>query len=333
MVSEIVSIVMATYNGEKYIRQQLDSILEQTYSNFEVIVVDDASTDETLAILYEYSTLDSRIMVHHNEFNCGVVANFERGVRLAKGEFIAFSDQDDVFRKDKIAILVKTFSTNQKCDMVVSDLSLIDGKGSVIAESMWKNQRLAPLSGHPFIRLLYKNFATGCAMMIRRRLLDMALPFPQNCLVHDWWLAIVASGENAGGICLVNQSLTSYRQHGNNVIGAVGKDYTTRLTLRKIVARIFEEQRVRIFYETTKFDSRKQINRLTDYLLCNFWSKGDRLLIENMLNYHHRLIVLEQSSNYVKILCALQRMKFARMTGRTLRETAEIIYFTVFPFK
>src|SRR5665811_477003 len=137
MNSELVSIVMATYNGEKYLRQQLDSILEQTYQHFELIVVDDASTDETLSILEEYAALDDRIHVFPAERNLGLVPNFERGLRLAEGDFIALSDQDDIFRKDKIELLLTALKDHPKRDLVLSDLSLIDANGNNIAHSMW----------------------------------------------------------------------------------------------------------------------------------------------------------------------------------------------------
>src|SRR3990172_731979 len=123
MNSELVSIVMATYNGEKYLRQQLDSILEQTCQHFELIVVDDASTDETLSILNEYAASDDRIHVYPAEKNMGLVANFERGLKLAKGEFIALSDQDDIFRNDKIELLLNALKAHPDRDLAVSDLS------------------------------------------------------------------------------------------------------------------------------------------------------------------------------------------------------------------
>jgi glycosyltransferase involved in cell wall biosynthesis len=137
MNSEMVSIVMATYNGEKYLRQQLDSILEQTYQHIELVVVDDASTDKTLSVLEEYAAMDSRVHVFPAEKNLGLVANFERGLRLANGEFIMLADQDDIFRKDKIELQLAALQDHPNRDLVVSDLSLIDESGKEIAPSMW----------------------------------------------------------------------------------------------------------------------------------------------------------------------------------------------------
>jgi len=217
---ELVSIVMATFNGEKYLRKQLNSILNQDYRYLEVIIVDDASTDSTQTILEEYSQQDTRINYMCAEDNAGASASFERALGLAKGEFIAFADQDDVFEVQKISILIEILKKNPGRDVVASDLCLIDEAGVIIADSMWKHQRLRTTEGKPFNQLLYMNFVTGCAMMIRRRLLNIAMPFPVDCIVHDWWLAVVCCSAHGGGLVLVDQPLTLYRQHGSNSIGA-----------------------------------------------------------------------------------------------------------------
>lgn len=235
MSNEVVSIVMTTFNGEKYLRQQLDSILQQTYQYLELIVVDDASMDGTLSILEEYAALDDRIHIFPAKKNLGLVANFERGLKLAKGDFIALSDQDDIFRRDKIELLLTELKDYPSCDLAISDLSLIDKDGNEFAQSMWHYQKLNPKQGKPFRRLLYSNFATGCAMMFRRRLLYLATPFPANCIVHDWWLAVVAASSKGGGICLVKEPLTAYRQHLSNVIGA---RVAYKLNAKRVIARI-----------------------------------------------------------------------------------------------
>lgn len=217
---ELVSIVMATFNGEKYLRQQLNSILNQDYRYLEVIIVDDASTDSTQTILEEYSQQDTRVNYMCAEDNAGASVSFERALGLATGEFIAFADQDDIFEVQKISILVEILKENPGRDVVASDLCLIDEAGVIIADSMWKHQQLRTTEGKPFNQLLYMNFVTGCAMMIRRRLLNIAIPFPVDCIVHDWWLAVVCCSAHGGGLVLVDQPLTLYRQHGSNSIGS-----------------------------------------------------------------------------------------------------------------
>lgn len=219
MSNEFVSIVMATYNGSKYLRQQLDSIVNQSHQNFELIVVDDCSIDDTVLIIKEYQAWDGRIRLYTSDKNKGFVANFERGLKLAKGEFIVLADQDDIFRQDKIELSVNKLNVYSECDLVVSDLSLIDSEGRLFSHSMWQLLKLRPSAGRPFRRLILSNFATGCAITIRRRLLNIALPFPEGIVSHDWWFAVVAASQRGGGICLISEPLTLYRQHEFNAIG------------------------------------------------------------------------------------------------------------------
>lgn len=313
MSSDLVSIVMATYNGMRYLRQQLDSILQQTYQHYELIVVDDASTDETLSILYEYAALDERIHVFPAERNFGLVANFERGLRLAKGEFIALSDQDDIFRKDKVELLLAALKNNPDRDLAISDLTLIDEDGGEIAPSLWHYQKLKPMQGKPFRRLLYSNFATGCAMMLRRRLLELAFPFPPDCIVHDWWLAVVASSSKGGGICLVKEPLTAYRQHRLNVIGARAED---DVTAKRIISRINAPPRgASVYNKRMELYRKLHIVRLSGYLLSLVWSSNERSII-----MQNRALFLDYANDahrnlFGRISRLPQRLSHAMMTG------------------
>lgn len=329
MNSEMVSIVMATYNGEKYLRQQLDSILEQTYQHFELIVVDDASTDKTLSILNEYAAMDDRIQVFPAERNLGVVKNFERGLKLARGEFIALSDQDDVFCRDKIDLMVNTLKDNSKRDLVLSDLSLIDANGNQIALSMWRYAKLKPKQGKPFRRLLYANFATGCAMMVRRRLLELAVPFPPDCIVHDWWLAVAAASSKAGGICLVNKKLTAYRQHGSNVLGA---KEAGSLKMGAIIPRIKASPRGRAVFEERMSLYKPDLNRLTGYLQCSVWSSEDRMIIEQS----RALFVDYASDAHCTLISRIsklpQRLRHALITGGVASCLSAVMH-TISPYK
>jgi glycosyltransferase involved in cell wall biosynthesis len=329
MNSELVSIVMATYNGEKYLRQQLDSILQQTYRHFELIVVDDASTDGTLSILEEYAASDDRIHVFPAEKNLGLVANFERGLRLAKGDFIALSDQDDIFRNDKIELLLTALKDHPNRDLVLSDLSLIDEDDKEIAPSMWRYQRLSPKHGKPFRRLLYSNFATGCAVMLRHRLLEIALPFPPDCIVHDWWLAVVSASSKGGGICLVKEPLTAYRQHRSNVIGARAADNI----MVKIIYRIKTPARgSSIFDKRMDLYKKMHLHRLTGYLQSSVWSSRERMIIEQS-----RALILDYASdvhrNLISRISKLpQRLRHALITGG-VASCLPVVMQTISPYK
>lgn len=313
MNSDLASIVMATYNGEKYLRQQLDSILQQTYQYFELIVVDDASTDETLSILNEYAASDDRIHVYPAEKNMGLVANFERGLKLAKGEFVALSDQDDIFRKDKIELLLNVLKDNPGCDLATSDLSLIDDESNEIAQSMWRYQRLNPKPGKPFRRLLRSNFATGCAMMFRQRLLELAIPFPPDCVVHDWWLAVIASSAKGGGICLIEEPLTEYRQHRANVLGARAAD---NRSARNIIVQIKSPHRGEsAFVERMNKYKKLYVNRLAGYLQLPVWSAKERKIIEQDMVLYLDYQRDSQRNLFCRILKLPHRFRHALVSG------------------
>lgn len=329
MNSELVSIVIATYNGERYLRQQMSSILEQTHPNFELIVVDDASTDETLSILNEFAALDNRIHVVTAEKNMGLVANFERGLKLAKGNFIALSDQDDIFRKDKIERLLNKLNDHPQCDLVISDLSLIDDAGGVIAQSLWAYQKIKPQSGTPFRRLLYLNFATGCAMMFRRRLLEFALPIPQNCMVHDWWLAVVATSSKGGGICLVRESLTAYRQHDANVLGAMA---AMEITLESAISRVKASSRGAVLVEQRVAVWRPHIARLDGYLQRHFWTERERSIIKDLRSTIVRYLE-DANQGLLSRLSELPRRLSYVATTKSLTKFLRELFVTIWPSK
>lgn len=208
----LISIAMATYNGEKYIEKQLDSIYAQTYKNIEVIVTDDGSTDRTVEILKQYSKMHG-LKYFINEKNMGFVKNFEKAITLCKGEYIALSDQDDVWETHKIYTL---YHHMEDALLIHSDASLIDESGELTASSYTQNS-------HKVLRrdireYFFNNDATGCTMMFSRKLLSTILPMPENIIAHDWWIAIQAKQE--GKVTYAPEALVQYRQHQNNQIGA-----------------------------------------------------------------------------------------------------------------
>ncbi|MDD5052225.1 MAG: glycosyltransferase family 2 protein [Sulfuricurvum sp.] len=202
--NNLISIAMATYNGEIFLHKQLDSILKQTYSNFELIICDDHSTDNTLKILTEYSKHDSRIRIYSNPINIGFVKNFEKALALCTGEYIALADQDDIWEKEKLAVLIHEIGPNL---LIHSNCSIIDDQDHVISLYWKKNvDTFVDLKS-----LLFRNVVTGCTILIKKDLLLTALPFPEEITYHDWWLAICAAADKK--ICYTDKSLTQYRQH------------------------------------------------------------------------------------------------------------------------
>ncbi len=223
-MQELVSIAMTTYNGEKYLREQLDSIFNQTYANIEIIVCDDKSSDETVRILQEYAE-KFRLQYYVNEKNLGYVKNFEKAISLCQGDYIALADQDDVWLSDKIELLLKNINNNL---LIHSDCSLIDENSNLLARE-WKGKIL---SHNNFNDFLYSNVVTGCTVMFSKKLLNDILPFPDGLVYHDWYLAILAAKANK--ICYIPNKLIKYRQHPNQDTGAIAPNKYLSLILNPL---------------------------------------------------------------------------------------------------
>lgn len=215
-MSPLVSVAMATCNGARFLREQLESIYAQTYSAIEVVVSDDQSTDETPAILREYERTRG-LKFEINDTRLGVTKNFERTVRRCSGEFIALADQDDIWLPEKIERLVANIGESS---LICSDAQLCDDRGVVFAPSFYRYARiLVPPQSLARQWSLVANFVTGCATLFRRGLLDEALPIPTGAPIHDWWFAIVAARQK--GVRFLDEPLLLYRQHDNNEVGVV----------------------------------------------------------------------------------------------------------------
>jgi len=226
MPDTLVSVVVATYNGEKYVGLQLDSIIQQTHRNIEVIVVDDCSTDNTYSVLKKYAEDYPNIKIFANETNAGYVKNFEKGMLLAKGNYIALSDQDDIWELDKIAILLREIGDHE---IIYSNSALIDSEGNSLHKTTSDVRRQFGYSDC----LMYAigAWAPGHAMLITRDLVNRCLPFP-NIVTHDFWLGFIATTK--GPLKFISKPLVNYRQHDSNVFGSVKvkgrkkKKYTTQ---------------------------------------------------------------------------------------------------------
>ncbi len=227
---QLISIGLATYNGEKYLAEQLDSIFSQTYKNIEVVVTDDGSTDKTVEILEIYAKAYG-LKYFVNEKNIGFVKNFEKVISLCTGEYIALADQDDVWKKDKLMMLYNNIGD---AILIHSDAELIDASGRRLSSSYTKaaNKVLRKNSFEYF----FNNDVTGCTVLFKKKLLHSLLPFPQNVLVHDWWLAICACKN--GDIKYLDEPLIFYRQHEHNQIGAAN---TSRVHSHILRAKAYEK--------------------------------------------------------------------------------------------
>ena len=202
----LISVALSTYNGARYLREQIDSVLAQAGVAIEIVVVDDCSVDQTTAILAEYASRDMRLRWQRNERNLGPTASFERAMALCAGEYIAPCDQDDVWRPDKLARLYEAIGD---CDLVYCDSEYIDAEGNPLGRRVSDGSTM--LAGKSPLTFLFGNSVSGHACLLRRDLFDRSRPFPERAY-HDWWLALCAAGRN--GVRYLNEPLVRFRRHG-----------------------------------------------------------------------------------------------------------------------
>lgn len=200
----MISVCMATYNGEKYIKEQLDSILLQIGDKDEIIISDDGSSDATIEIVESYQ--DSRIKIYRNSFK-NLILNFEFALKQASGDFIFLSDQDDVWLPNKVQVSISYLMHN---DIVVSNCQVVNQQLIVINKSFFElNKTKKGLFSN-----LIKNSYLGCCLAFRKEILSKVLPFPKNIPMHDIWLGFVA--ELFYKIKFIEEPLMLYRRHGGN---------------------------------------------------------------------------------------------------------------------
>lgn len=223
-----VSIVMATYNGERYLKEQIESILSNTYSNWTLEICDDGSADKTVSIGKEYEErFPDRIKVHQNSKNLGVVLNFLEGARRADGDYVMFCDQDDVWLKDKIDKTLKfMLNTEEEHGQAVpisvfSDAKVVDEHLQEINSSFHKSNKLN-CTKLDLAHILMENKLIGCTIMFNKALKEKLDQLPKKARVHDWWIGLIAA--SFGKIAYFSETTILYRQHGHNVIG--NQDYT-----------------------------------------------------------------------------------------------------------
>jgi glycosyltransferase involved in cell wall biosynthesis len=269
MREELVSIVMATYNGEKYIEEQLDSILSQTYKNIEIIIYDDASTDFTAHILRKYKNkFPLNLSLGHR--NLGYTGSFEKALSLARGKWIALADQDDIWNVNKIEKLVQFIGDYS---LIYSDMAIANQKGEIIINSKSKGLFTGYRSSYQLKYLLFKNSIAGCTMLINRDVLKHALPFPE-CCIHDHWLAIVACKLN--GILFYDEPLLKYRLHEKSSIGIIRTSFLR--DIRRIIGAPESDHRKYLF--------RNRLKWLTILMSHPLFDESDKVWINKVIELY-----------------------------------------------
>ncbi len=221
--SKTVSIAMCTYNGEKFIRDQLNSIINQTFLPDEVVICDDGSTDSTIRIAKEIlKKVPFQVRIFRNTERLGYIKNFEKAVSLARGDIIFLSDQDDIFYPNKIKSLYNELIFNENAYLIFSNANLIDENGSKLNKNLWESVRFTENEQKKFIVdpmkiLLKHNVVTGATIAFKKELLQYALPFYDLC-PHDTWIALVTAVIHKK-ILLHSEPLMGYRIHSHQTIG------------------------------------------------------------------------------------------------------------------
>jgi glycosyltransferase involved in cell wall biosynthesis len=304
--SSLVSVVLGTYNGEAYLEEQLRSVLAQTYSNLEIIAIDDGSKDGTVRILREYAAKDARIKVVINEQNLGYIRNFEKGCRLSTGKWIAVCDQDDYWMPAKIEKMVAAIGEYPMiyCDSVVCDEHLQE-TGPRISDLVHYQ------SFDDCRQLCVFSRMYGHATLITRALFDRSSPFIPE-MPHDGWLAYHAT--LFGGVQYLPEVLVKYRQHAANVFGVVGRKRKKDSRAQRSEKKKKELQRIRTrmkaYYEACpdSLAPQKKLLRALVETYRNFSPWNDLRRVGLFFANYKFLLTVKRYSTFRKYLFCLKML-------------------------
>lgn len=284
-----IQIALATYNGAGFLREQLDSILAQSKSDWQILVRDDGSSDGTVEIIREYCRNHGKIDLVKGAQGqpLGTVQNFAELLRQSESDYVMLADQDDVWLPHKIEITLLKMKELESAHgkdtplLVHTDLKVVDGDLKVLANSLWHFQKSDPERGAKLCRLLLQNVATGCTMMVNKALRDRALPIPLEAIMHDWWLALTAAA--FGHIGYISEPTVLYRQHGRNDTGA--RSWNAGHVLRQLT----DLQSTRQTMRRTQTQAAAFLHRFNDELRPH-----DRALVEAYAGIHEQGFLLRR---------------------------------------
>ena len=236
MKKPCVAILMATFNGERFVAEQIKSIQEQTFTDWTLYVRDDLSTDATLPVVQNMAKKDKRIVIVSNYERGGAKKNFEALLRDVSADYYFFSDQDDIWMPKKIEMTLEKMKEveNQHPGVPVAihtDLQVVNQELQIIAPSFWQMARIAPSLLRTAEELSAHCLITGCTLLINQKAKDVSLPFPPEAIMHDAWIALRVA-VCKGFIREVNTTTMLYRQHTSNTLGA--KDFRRHYVRNKI---------------------------------------------------------------------------------------------------
>ena len=291
----LVSVAMATYNGEKYIAEQLESIINQSYKNIELVITDDASVDGTVTIIKRFQQQCDFITLFINPVNSGVTNTFEHSFKNCKGDFIAIADQDDIWELQKIALLLNAIVEE---DAVYSNSELVDKAGQPIGQLFNSLMQLQSYySGAPF---LMGNCIPGHTIIMRSSFTKTILPLPKT-IMFDRWISFCAAANH--GIKYIDRPLVKYRQHDTNTIGTGSSKNRTSLKTR---AEQFNEKLAELKILTTAPISneatRQTLSRMLE-LFTRKWSIQRSIFFFKNID---ELLVVKNKPRFRKLLYCIK---------------------------
>ncbi len=297
----LVSVVIATFNGARFIREQLESIINQSYHHLEIIITDDASTDETVPIVREYCLKYDHVKLLRSETNLGFLKNFERGVLFCRGEYIALSDQDDIWLPEKIEILMHARKDHA---LVYCNSELIDAQGKSLGVKLTDLKNLIDFDSP--INYTVGGTASGHAMLVKREAILQSLPWPAM-VTHDYWIGFVSTF--FAPLKFVDKVLVLYRQHDANVVGVTaGGAKATRRKKTKEERNELARERIRLMYEKCP----EQLTEVKQFFFTLNKSYEDFSLLNNFtrmitfLKYRHKITAYKRRSEFRRILFCLK---------------------------
>ncbi|WP_041249142.1 glycosyltransferase family 2 protein [Geobacter metallireducens] len=279
-----LSVAICTYNGERFLREQLDSIARQTRLPDELILCDDGSSDRTLQIIDNFaSSAPFEVKSSRNVSNIGSTKNFERAIGLCDGDIIALSDQDDVWHRDKLEVIERAFLDAPLTGAVFTNGAVVGDDLSPLGYTLWdtfrfkKKQQSCFKKGRALEVLLNHDVVTGATMAFRSALRDIVVPIPVEW-VHDAWIALLTSIYSK--IDFIDKNLIDYRQHSNQQIGSVKKNFTDH----KNVAQSITDYYAQISKYEMLLDHIRCLNQVpNDYAIGKLHDKIEHMEVRNSI--------------------------------------------------
>jgi glycosyltransferase involved in cell wall biosynthesis len=308
-----ISVAMCTYNGARFLPQQLESIAAQTRLPDELVVCDDRSADESAEIVRNFAkNAPFPVRLEINERNLGSTKNFEKAIGLCEGDIVALADQDDVWKPPKLAVLETALENHPEVGYVFSDAELIDERGAPLPATLWESVQFRGAVRRNFsgsrqvAALLRRCAATGATMAFRASLKGILLPIPE-CFVHDSWISLLASCVGSYGVP-IPEALIRYRQHGGQQMGARPRSILEKVTWARQVALAEYSKRTRGCLD------------LKERLLLaagNGWAcpAAHRALVEEKIEHCSRRAAVHSARGATRIGAVLSEV----LTGRYVR--------------